>query len=53
MSIFYWASPEKTQWLNWEELIVGLQIHIALAKYRAGSVELYSVAMAMENFTIG
>ena len=27
--------------------------HIALAKYRAGSVELYSVAMAMENFTIG
>ena len=27
-------------------------MHIALAKYRAWSVELYSVTMAMENFTI-
>ena len=27
-------------------------MHIALAKYRAWSVELYSVDMSMENFTI-
>ena len=29
------------------------QPHIALAKYRASPLELYSVAMAIENFTIG